>query len=44
MTQKTITINIREPMITKKNGLSKLYNEYLAYSQIFSVWKEKGSV
>ena len=43
--QKIISINIREPTITKRTEISKLYNEYLTCSQdIFSIWKENKGI
>ena len=43
--QKTITINIRKPTITKATELSKLYSEYLVCSQeIFSIWKNNKGI
>jgi len=43
--QKIITINIREPTITKRTEFSKLYNEYLTCSQeIFSIWRENKGI
>lgn len=45
MMQKTITINIRNPTITKATEISKLYSEYLVCSQdIFSIWKENKGI
>ena len=43
--QKTITINIRKPTITKQVEISKLYSKYLKCSQeIFSVWQENKGI